>query len=261
MATRTNGAALYLELLKRSLTGMLVEDDEIVPGTGHHRTFDRSRRETGLDWPASALTMSGIKRLEALESCIADVLAENVPGDLFEAGTWRGGAAIFMRGALRAFGDPGRMVWVADSFAGLPKPDPVAYPADANDELYTYRELAVPLEEVRVNFERYDLLDANVRFLPGWFRETLPSAPVKELALLRLDGDLYESTMVALESLYPKLSAGGFVIIDDYALHTCRAAVDDYRAARSVREELVAIDWTGVFWRKTAEPLGSVNSD
>jgi O-methyltransferase len=55
-----------------------------------------------------------------------------------------------------------------------------------------------------------------VRFLPGWFRETLPSAPIKRLAVLRLEGDLYESTIVALDALYPKLSPGGFAIVDDY---------------------------------------------
>lgn len=71
-----------------------------------------------------------------------------------------------------------------------------------------------------------------MRFLPGWFRDTLPTAPVDSLAVMRLDGDMYESTMVALESLYPKLSPGGFAIIDDYgAVAECKLAVEDYRCA------------------------------
>jgi O-methyltransferase len=116
---------------------------------------------------------------------------------------------------------------------------------------HTYRELAVSLDEVRANFEKYGLLDEQVRFLEGWFRETLPSAPIEELALIRLDGDMYESTYVALESLYPKLSLGGYLIVDDYgAVPTCRLAVDDFRRAHGIAEEMTPIDWTGIYWRK-----------
>ena len=112
-------------------------------------------------------------------------------------------------------------------------------------------ELAVSLEQVQANFARYGLLDEQVRFLPGWFRDTLPTAPIRRLALLRLDGDLYESTWIALESLYPKLSPGGFAIVDDYgAIPACRAAVDEFRAAERITESLIEIDWTGVYWRR-----------
>lgn len=133
---------------------------------------------------------------------------------------------------------------------GLPRPDPGAYPADSGDALWTVPQLAVSLETVKANFARYGLLDDRVRFLPGWFRDTLPAAPISQLALLRLDGDMYESTMVALRSLYPKLSRGGFVIIDDYgAMASCRQAVTDFRNEFAIQAELQPIDWTGVFWR------------
>jgi O-methyltransferase len=173
------------------------------------------------------------------------------PGDLIETGVWRGGASILMRGVLAAHGDTSRTVWLADSFAGLPPPDAETYPADANIDMSANAELAVSLDEVAANFRRYGLLDEQVRFLKGWFRDTLPEAPTDRLAVLRLDGDLYESTWVALTSLYPKLSPGGYVIVDDYgAMPVCRLAVDDYQREQGIEEPLDEIDWTGVFWRR-----------
>ena len=122
--------------------------------------------------------MIGMKRLDNLQHCVEDTLARQVPGDLIETGVWRGGASIFMRGILRAHGVSDRTVWVADSFQGLPPPNPDAYPADAGDPLHTFDYLAVSLEDVKSHFERYGLLDDQVRFLKGWFRDTLPAAPI-----------------------------------------------------------------------------------
>jgi hypothetical protein len=250
--TTSPATGLYLDLLKRCLTRTLFQDGSLLPFDPDPREHphDPALREEGRDWPAEGETMIGLRRLDDLERCIVDVLERGVPGDLIEAGVWRGGAAIFRRAVLEAQGDRDRSVWLADSFQGVPKPDPERYPADAGDELWTQEPLAVSLEEVRANFERYGLLDERVRFLPGWFRETLPEAPVDRLALLRLDGDLYESTIVALESLYDKVSAGGYVVVDDYALDTCREAVDDFRGERGITAPLQSIDWTGVRWQK-----------
>jgi len=90
-----------------------------------------------------------------------------------------------------------------------------------------------------------------VKFLPGWFRDTLPAAPIERIAVLRLDGDMYESTMLALSTLYPKVSAGGFLIVDDYgALPNCRLAVEDFRTAQGITDPIVTVDWTGAYWRK-----------
>lgn len=213
--------------------------------------FDPALRAEGRDWPADAETMIGLRRLDNLEAAIVDVVRRGVPGDLVETGVWRGGAVIFMRGVLRALGDLSRRVWACDSFAGLPPPDDARYPRDAGDPHHTFSNLVVSEDEVRANFERYGLLDERVRFLPGWFRDTLPTAPVERIAVLRLDGDMYESTMVALESLYPRLSPGGYVIVDDYgAVPACREAVEDYRRAHGIDERVHAVDWTGVYWRR-----------
>ena len=156
-----------------------------------------------------------------------------------------------MRAVLAAYDVTDRNVWVADSFQGLPKPDVATYPADAGLDLWTADQLSVSADEVRANFAKYGLLDDQVRFLEGWFKDTLPSAPIDRIAVLRLDGDLYESTIQALEPLYPKVSEGGYVIVDDYNdIPACKAAVDDYRAAHGIESPLGEIDWTGIYWQK-----------
>jgi hypothetical protein len=99
------------------------------------------------------------------------------------------------------------------------------------------------------------MLDSQVKFLKGWFKDTLPLAPIERLALMRLDGDYYESTWDALNNLYDKLSIGGFVIIDDYGEDSwtyCRKAVDDFRRERGIADPLVRVDKPCSFWRKTA---------
>ena len=199
-----------------------------------------------------AHTMIGRKRLDNLHQCLDAVRVDGVAGDLIETGVWRGGATIFMRGYLEAWDLPDRQVWVADSFDGLPEPTlPQDQGVDLSKSVAPF--LAVGLDEVRELFARYDLLDDRVRFLKGWFRDTLFTAPIARLAILRLDGDLYESTMDALVALYDKVSAGGFVIVDDYHTNpTCQAAIHDFRRDRGVAEPLLEIDADGVYWRKTA---------
>ncbi len=213
--------------------------------------WDEDVRRDGRDWPPEAETMVGVERLKNVEFCVRDVLRRNIPGDLMETGVWRGGVCIFMRAILNVMGDHSRKVWLADSFRGLPKPDQ-RFAQDAQSVWHEFKEeLGVSLSDVKANFERYGLLDDQVRFLPGWFKDTLPDAPIDQLAVLRLDGDMYASTMDALTNLYPKLSVGGYLIVDDYgALATCRQAVSDFRAQHQIYDEIQQVDWSGVFWRK-----------
>jgi hypothetical protein len=239
-------AHLYLDLMKRCLLNLLYNEYE-----QRVKPFDKRQRIEGREWPAMAQTMIGWKRLENIQICIEDIIKRNVPGDLIETGIWRGGALIFMRAVLKAHGIRDRRVWGADSFCGLPEPDATFYPADEEHLMHKYQELAVSLDEVRGNFEKYGLLDDQVRFLQGWFRETLPSAPIEDLSLIRLDGDMYESTYVALEGLYPKLSRGGYLIVDDYGADpSCRRAVQNFRQSHNIYEEMIPIDWTGIYWQR-----------
>ena len=192
-----------------------------------------------------AETMVGTKQLDNIQFCVTDVLKRRIPGDIIECGAWRGGATILMRAVLRAYGDAEKSVWVADSFEGLPSPK------SGLDLGLERGEMAVSLEEVKENFARYGLLDQRVRFLKGFFNKTLPAAPIGKLSVLRADSDLYESQMDVLNNLYPKLSVGGFAIIDDYfELGGCRRAIDEYRQAHNITEEVKRIDTEGIYWEK-----------
>ena len=240
----------YLQLMLDCLTGSIYQDPPIkVLG---NEDFDLKLREHGWDWPSVAHSMIGRRRMANLRYLAETVLFHRIPGDFIETGVWRGGACIYMRAILEAYGVRNRRVWAADSFAGLPPPDEATYPADAGDKFHTYEELAVPLDQVKRNFERYGLLDEQVVFLKGWFKDTLPGAPTGPLAILRMDGDMYESTMDALTSLYDRVSFGGYVIVDDYRVVVgCQKAVDDFRARRRINDMIVEIDGVGVYWQKT----------
>lgn len=251
----------YIELLKRCLVDWLApipmlsvpQPDGSVKVTSGSDA-DRDKRRVGLDWPASGMTMIGLERLSNLQHCIEAVVTDGVPGDFIEAGVWRGGATMFTRTLLDTMNSGDRLVWAADSFRGLPSPDATSYPADKNDAHHTVDYLAVSLDEVKRNFELYDIATDGVRFLQGWFRDTLPTLTGHQWALIRLDGDMYESTIIGLEMLYPYLAPGGFLIVDDYgAVAGCREAVDDFRERFAVKEPIQWVDWTGIYWRK---PIG-----
>lgn len=199
----------------------------------------------------AALTMCGEASVRHLLGALETIVAEGVPGDLLEAGVWRGGLPIIMRAFLRVRDLADRRVWVADSFVGLP-----SAPDDPRDRVaYVLMEpivhLAVSRAEVEQAFAFFGLLDAQVCFLEGWFADTLARAPIERLALIRLDGDFFESTMTSLEALYPKLSRGGYLIVDDYNLPLgCKDAVDEYRARHGISAPMESINPQAVFWRK-----------
>ena len=177
------------------------------------------------------------------------MLADDVPGDYLEAGVWRGGASLFAKAVLAANGDTKRTVWLADSFAGLPA---ATLPQDADFDYFSKQEiLTAPYQRVQDAFEWHGLLDDRVRFLPGWFKDTLGDPGIGDLAVLRCDGDLYESTMDTLRPLYPKVRPGGFVIVDDYGIvEACKVAVDEYRAQHGIGDPLLDLDGWGWYWRR-----------
>ena len=196
-------------------------------------------------------TMIGRARLDQLHDCMRTVLDAGVPGDFIETGVWRGGATIFMRGFLAAYGVTDRRVWVADSFEGVPPPR-LEEDRGMDISADVLPVLAVDLETVQELFERYQLLDEQVHFLKGWFRDTLPTAPIDRIAVLRLDGDLYESTMDGLNALYDRVSPGGFVIVDDFhSCPPCKLATLRFRESRKIADELIPIDSHSVYWIKS----------
>jgi len=229
------------------LTGYTSQDPAI-----HHNYFDANRRYNGGDWSQTGLTMIGMQRMQNIQTLLLDVIDNNVAGDFIETGVWRGGACIFAATILKMLEITDRRVWVCDSFSGLPKPDP-KYSQDAGDIHHTIPELAISLESVRANFEKFDLLSDQVHFVPGWFCDTLPGLKNETFSILRLDGDMYSSTTDALENLYPRLSPGGYVIIDDWGLPPCRQAVNDYRDQHNITDTIVLIEEVGssCYWQKT----------
>jgi len=235
---------LYLDLMKRCLVNEIYSETEPHISAGNRIEGNGPR-------PPIAHTMIGLKRLDNIQFCAETVIREGIHGNFLEAGVWRGGACIFMQAILKAYKEDFRTVWVADSFCGLPKPDVDKYPFDNGYNFYLENNLKISLEQVKSNFDKYGLLCENVKFLKGWFKDTFPTVPIKNLALLRLDGDLYESTMDTLVNLYPKVSGGGFVIIDDYNnIEPCKRAVDDYRRKENITIPISEVDFTGVYWRK-----------
>jgi O-methyltransferase len=194
-------------------------------------------------------SMIGLRRLRNVREAAETVIKEKIQGAMIETGVWRGGACIMMKGVMRALGET-RPLYVCDSFQGLP---PLDTGPDAGLNLHEMPLLSAPLEDVRSHFERLDLLDGDVHFVKGWFSDTMAdvrAAVADGIAVLRLDGDYYKSTMDVLEPLYPLVVPGGFVIIDDYyAFEQCRQATDEYRAAHGIEEPIIEIDEMGVYWR------------
>lgn len=252
---QTNG---YLDLIKRVLINHIYPeaDNNIAgnpPGIGPYSLLDRME---GLAWPKYAHTMTGWYRLCNLEECLCDCIAGNVPGDFIETGVWRGGASILAAAIFKHWtsinDDPGllgfeqasnRCVWACDSFCGFRSADSTGL------DLSPYPQLYVTMKEVADNFAKYGLLDEKVKLIKGYFCDTLPNLPIKKIAVLRLDGDYYQSTMDSLTNLYHKVSPGGYIIIDDYALDACKWAVDKFRQDNKITEELQRADHTGYYWQ------------
>ena len=267
----------YVDLLKRSLCNLLYPENELrimylrACAAQERPASDRVLLDIRSNFPSKfeellkcrqdgrrtecqfSKSMAGLARLNNLQRCATTVLREGIPGDFLEAGVWQGGNVILLRALLQAYGDGTRTVWAADSFEGLPK---VSLEEDRGFDFFADDPfLAVSLETVQENLRVYGLLDARVRFLKGWFKDTLPNAPVERISILRLDGDLYESTMDTLVPLYDKVSPGGFIIVDDYGdMPPCRRAVDEFRSDRGITVPLQRVDYTGAFWRKDSKP-------
>jgi hypothetical protein len=193
-----------------------------------------------------AYTMIGRKRLDNVESCVREVVKCCVEGDIVEAGVWRGGCCIFIRALLKELGDS-RTIWACDSFEGMPPLKDKHDGYDQSDKKY----LAISLEQVQENFRRFGLMDQQVKFLKGWFCDTLPLAPISKISVLRLDGDLYHSTMDVLTNLYHKVSRGGYVIVDDYGdWPACRQAVHDFLESHGHSVSIIMVgDEKGAYWQ------------
>lgn len=212
--------------------------------------------------PATRLTMLTPELLDNIEYCIRNVVENNVQGDFIECGVWKGGACIYAYYVLKELNEK-RKVYVADSFQGLPQPNVELYPQDEGDIHYSYPELAVSVEKVKENFRIFGEIDNSVVFVEGFFRDSLPNCDIEKISVLRLDGDMYESTWESLIYLYHKLEIGGYCIIDDYSgVRGCTVAVDEFREKYGIDDEMKlcqpkpcesGFHPASVFWKKTKQ--------
>jgi len=245
---------LYLDLLERSLLNSIYGESRVE--TVLRSIWQRVRhpyltRRGTLRWPSRAHSMIGEARMRQLRAAVETTISENIQGDYIETGVWRGGACILMRGILAAYGVKDRRVFCADSFNGLPRPNSSLYPADRRDRLFKFDELAVSEDDVRKNFCSYGLLDDQVVFAKGLFSESLPRLSSNTFAIIRLDGDMYESTMDAISNLYDAVSPGGFIIVDDYGgIKACKKAIHDFLDSRGLSVAMTEVDSSCVWWRK-----------
>ncbi len=242
---------LYLWTLKHSLTGVLLQTPFYrPPKTDNFLPYDKNLRYNGRDWPVWGLTMTGIKRLNALQSLIGQIRNKNVSGDFVECGVWRGGSSIFMRGVLKVFNITDRTVHLVDSFEGLP----VASTSEDSDDWSRMSYLKVSQDVVEDAFARYNLLDEQVQFHQGFFRYSLPKLRKdllienRQISLLRMDGDMYESTMDILFNLADLLAPSACIIVDDWGIDVCQKAMKDFFATHKLEPKIVSIDGDAVYF-------------
>jgi cephalosporin hydroxylase len=243
-------------LAKCATTGEQVEADRVrdpvraQPGVYEHLL---QRRRAGSSVAADKengflpYATIGRRRLDHLEQCLDVINTDSIAGDLVECNTGRGGAGIFMRAYLAAHEDAKRTVWIADEFRASPAPAKEALRVDE-----TMADMQADLNLVRDAFQRFDLLDGRVRFLVGSPDATLPASEIDSVALLRLGEGVGGSARGVLEAMYPKVSIGGYVVIDDHVDPACARAVREFRSHHGIDDSLEGVDRSAVAWRKTA---------
>jgi len=245
----------HIELTKNALTGDVIETPAArSKGRGYEELpYDAEKRYGGKDWPLYGYTMIGKKRLDNLHNILVSVVDRSIDGDFIECGVWRGGASIFARIVLDLYHQCHRTVYVADSFAGLPPSKSTLDPIPFDNQPF----LEVPLDKVKHHFKKFNLNpDENVQFIKGFFSESLPlwKSKIAKLAVLRLDGDMYESCADIMANLYEKVSVGGYVIVDDWFGFPCKDAVESFFRHHSQQISVDDVDGTSVYFMKT-EPM------
>ena len=208
-----------------------------------------------------AFTMTGIELVFALCKAVEYIVAHQIPGDIVECGVWRGGSMMAVARTLQAQRAV-RRLHLFDTFEGMPPPAEIdkdlrGEPASVqlqNADKHTSMLWAIsPLDEVKRNLASTGYDPGQMTFIQGRVEETIPAQAPQQISLLRLDTDWYASTYHELVHLYPRLSPGGVLIIDDYGhWQGARRAVDQYLAENRVKILLNRIDYSGRIAAKSA---------
>ncbi len=241
---------IFLRRLLEYLGYRLVRiDDDSLPG-------EATSRDREIVLSAEPFTMTTRQRMWALICAVRYVVKANVVGDLVECGVWRGGNGVIMARVLLDLGLNDRDIWLYDTFEGMTTPtsDDVetrtgATAAELLAASVRNRERGVwcyaPIEEVRANLATTGYPTDRFRMVKGDVAHTLGSEVPRQIALLRLDTDWYESTKLELDVLYPRLVSGGVCIIDDYGYWSgARKAVDQYMERHGISVYMHCIDAT-----------------
>lgn len=199
-------------------------------------------------------TMTTNERIFALCKSVEYIVQHNIPGDVLECGVWKGGSMMAIARTLMNKG-AARTLHLFDTFEGMPPPTEVdknirgvqAAQALATEDKNTSLTWAYsPLDAVKANLQQIGYDPSKIKFVKGNVEDTIPGNAPEQIALLRLDTDWYESTYHELVHLYPRLSVGGVLIIDDYGhWEGARKAVDQYFAEKKLKFLLNRIDYTG----------------
>jgi O-methyltransferase len=202
-------------------------------------------------------TMTTIERVSALRQAVEYVVANKIAGDLVECGVWKGGSMMAAALTLKSLGVNDRKLHLFDTFEGMTEPSAVDVDFRGRDAKFLLEQMRdtkattniwaiAQLEGVKALMESTGYESQNISYVKGRVEETLPVSAPDKIAILRLDTDWYESTLHELNHLYPRLSRGGVLIIDDYGhWQGARRAVDEYIAENKLRLLLNRIDYTG----------------
>ena len=217
---------------------------------------DAQRWQIEIMTAVEGLTMTSPERILALIEAVTYVCKHDIPGDFVECGVWKGGSSAAIARTLNYLGKSDRILWMYDTFEGMSPPtdSDVDFLGQSADKLLDEQDIAKsasiwcrsPLDEVKQTMRDTGYRQPNIRFVVGKVEDTLSQSAPQNTAILRLDTDWYESTRYELEVLFPSLSDGGVLIVDDYGhWQGCRKAVDEYFAENDIRMMLNRIDYTG----------------
>jgi len=204
---------------------------------------------------ARKFSMTSPERLYSVIQSVRYVVAADVPGDFVECGVWRGGCTMAAALTLLSLGRRDMTLHLFDTFEGMTAPTDrdVDYTGVRAGERFARRKIRdssewcnASLEDVRANLSGTGYEMSKVVFVKGRVEDTIPEAAPRQISILRLDTDWYESTRHELEHLFPRLSPGGVLIIDDYGhWQGSRQATDEYFATQNSKLLLSRIDCTG----------------
>jgi O-methyltransferase len=244
----------WITRVAKQIHTSLIKDDAATKTTRDHLPPDLEARYVDVWRRIQSYTLTTPERVAALCSSVEYIVRNNIPGDIVECGVWKGGSMMAVAHMLNSLNTHRRLV-LFDTFAGMTAPGAVdkdftgtlAAHHMARENYETGATWAYsPLEEVRQNLKSTGYNEKLMTFVEGKVEETIPQNAPETIALLRLDTDWFESTYHELVHLYPRLSVGGVLIIDDYGhWQGAREATDRYIAEHRLKLLLSRIDYTG----------------